>query len=477
MGVDDDGKPIKMHNKKTVFDDEGLEAARDIFGCDFDYGEFEQYDDWEEGEEEEEDEDDEYDQDDPRPAKKKKEKRKTIKKSIYEVFEPSELERGHLTDQDHEIRKIDIPERFQLRLIPVTRTRAEGDDRSTDKELDAESKWIYHHAFYRPFISNQEGRDEARQRSRLDRNMVQKIYNALDLMRNSTCEVPFIAFYRKEEVQPELNIHDLWKVYKMDEKWCQLKGRKENLRSLLQKMLEYQGDPIMKDLDAPLPENVRMLDQEDINRIDEIQTTEEFNDCYKHFQLYYGKDRAAMQDHFKAKENAKEPQAKKTRTRIVKVKRMVKRKVQKKRKSKKFNIDSDDSDSDSEKKNTDKEKPKKRAIIDSDDDEDENMEKKGSDDEGKKGSDDEGKKGSGDEGKKRSDDEGNKGSDDEGIAEDKGSDDEGIEIDGEKTNEAKKDKSDEMEVDGEKNDEDNDKEKSKENDDTENELSKDNEKD
>lgn len=48
--------------------------------------------------------------------------------------------------------------------------------------------------------------------------MIQKIYNALDLMRNSTCEVPFIAFYRKEEVQPELNIHDLWKVYQWDEK-------------------------------------------------------------------------------------------------------------------------------------------------------------------------------------------------------------------------------------------------------------------
>merc|ERR1711874_228420 len=260
-------------------------------------------------------------------------------------------------------------------------------------------------------VSNQEGRDEARQRSRLDRNMIQKIYNALDLMRNSTCEVPFIAFYRKEEVQPELNIHDLWKVYKMDEKWCQLKARKENLRSLLQKMLEYQGDLIMKDLDAPLPENVRMLQQEDIDRIDEIQTTEEFNDCYKHFQLYYGKDRAAMTDHFKAKENAKEPQPKKTRTRIIKVKRMVKRKVQKK-KSKKFNIDSDESgdESDKEKKTqidsdedsdgegkADKERSKKRLIIDSD--EDEYIAKKGSDDEGKKGSDDEGKKGS-DEGKK-----------------------------------------------------------------------------
>lgn len=69
--------------------------------------------------------------------------------------------------------------------------------------------------FYWPL---QEGRDEAKLRSRRDMNMIQKIYNALDLMRNSTCEVPFIAFYRKEEVQPELNIHDLWKVYRWDEK-------------------------------------------------------------------------------------------------------------------------------------------------------------------------------------------------------------------------------------------------------------------
>lgn len=41
--VDDDGKPIAKTKKKAIFEDEGLEAARDIFGCDFDYGEFEQY--------------------------------------------------------------------------------------------------------------------------------------------------------------------------------------------------------------------------------------------------------------------------------------------------------------------------------------------------------------------------------------------------------------------------------------------------
>ena len=31
-------------------------------------------------------------------------------------------------------------------------------------------------------------------------------------------QVPFIAFYRKECIEPELNINDLWKVYQWDEK-------------------------------------------------------------------------------------------------------------------------------------------------------------------------------------------------------------------------------------------------------------------
>lgn len=41
--MDEEGKPFARQKKKPVFEDEGLEAARDIFGCDFDYGEFEQY--------------------------------------------------------------------------------------------------------------------------------------------------------------------------------------------------------------------------------------------------------------------------------------------------------------------------------------------------------------------------------------------------------------------------------------------------
>ena len=41
--VDDQGRPQTKQRKKHMFDDEGMENARDIFGVDFDYGEFEHY--------------------------------------------------------------------------------------------------------------------------------------------------------------------------------------------------------------------------------------------------------------------------------------------------------------------------------------------------------------------------------------------------------------------------------------------------
>ena len=37
-------------------------------------------------------------------------------------------------------------------------------------------------------------------------------------MRNDSFEVPFIAFYRKEHIKPDLNITDLWKIWEWDEK-------------------------------------------------------------------------------------------------------------------------------------------------------------------------------------------------------------------------------------------------------------------
>ena len=45
--------------------------------------------------------------------------RKPKKTSIYDVYEPSELERGYFTEKDAEIRVTDMPERFQVRKAPL----------------------------------------------------------------------------------------------------------------------------------------------------------------------------------------------------------------------------------------------------------------------------------------------------------------------------------------------------------------------
>lgn len=85
-----------------------LQEAQEIFGGDFDFADFET-DAYDQGEEEEEDQDEEgWD----RP--KKQIKRRQGRKSIFEIYEPSELESSHMTDQDNEIRTTDMPERFQV---------------------------------------------------------------------------------------------------------------------------------------------------------------------------------------------------------------------------------------------------------------------------------------------------------------------------------------------------------------------------
>uniref|UniRef100_A0A671S590 Transcription elongation factor SPT6-like n=1 Tax=Sinocyclocheilus anshuiensis TaxID=1608454 RepID=A0A671S590_9TELE len=178
----DSGEEVRHRRRKRS---SALQEAQEIFGGDFDFAEFdtEAYD---HAEEEEEDQDDEsWD----RP--KKQTKRRVGRRSIFEIYEPSELESSHMTDQDNEIRSTDMPERFQLRAIPVKPAIFSTDylDRGTTTNF-----------------------------SRKGPSTIAKIKEALNFMRNQHFEVPFIAFYRKEYVEPELNINDLWKVWQWDEK-------------------------------------------------------------------------------------------------------------------------------------------------------------------------------------------------------------------------------------------------------------------
>ncbi|XP_034062547.1 transcription elongation factor SPT6 [Gymnodraco acuticeps] len=288
--VDDDGQPItkKRGKKFSGYTDAALQEAQEIFGGDFDFAEFDA-DAYDQGEEEEEEDQDEEAWDRP----KKQTKRRQGRKSIFEIYEPSELESSHMTDQDNEIRNTDMPERFQLRSIPVKPAE--------DDELEEEAEWIFRHGFSTLTISMQESTDyldrgTTTNFSRKGPSTIAKIKEALNFMRNQQFEVPFIAFYRKEYVEPELNINDLWKVWQWDEKWTQLKNRKQNLTRLFQKMQAYQFEQISADPDKPLADGVRPLDISDLERLKDVQTLEELGDVYNHFLLYYGRDIPKMQN-------------------------------------------------------------------------------------------------------------------------------------------------------------------------------------
>jgi transcription elongation factor SPT6 len=86
----------------------------------------------------------------PRKTKKARVTRKKKKSTIYDVYEPSELERGHFLERDTEIRVTDQPERFQIRSIPVQ-------PHENDAELEEEAEWVYEHAFVKLPISKQVG--------------------------------------------------------------------------------------------------------------------------------------------------------------------------------------------------------------------------------------------------------------------------------------------------------------------------------
>ena len=184
---------------------------------------------------------------------------------------------------------------MQLRSVPVTSV-PEGSD-----ELYLEAKWIHEQAFCKPTISIQDSHlnDDAKNRARGRANgphTVKKIKNALEFIRNQHLEVPFISFYRKEYVLPELEINDLWKVYKFDGKWCQLRQRKENLLILFKKIKNYQMDKTMRSPETPLDDSVRIIRDKDIQRLENAQTDDEINDIYQHFMFYYWHEVRAMQE-------------------------------------------------------------------------------------------------------------------------------------------------------------------------------------
>lgn len=76
------------------------------------------------------------------------------------------------------------------------------------------------------------------------------------------------------------------------------------LIELMQKMQNYQMERIKVDTNAPIPDHIRIIKDDDIDKLRAVQTNEELKDIQGHFMLYYASDVPAMQDH--ARKQARE---------------------------------------------------------------------------------------------------------------------------------------------------------------------------
>lgn len=68
------------------------------------------------------------------------------------------------------------------------------------------------------------------------------------------------------------------------------------LIELLEKMRNYQMEMLMVDTNAPMPDHIRFIKEEDIDKLRSVQTNEELKDIQGHFMLYYANDVPAMQE-------------------------------------------------------------------------------------------------------------------------------------------------------------------------------------
>ncbi|TKA51660.1 Transcription elongation factor spt6, partial [Cryomyces minteri] len=161
---------------------------------------------------------------------------------LKDVFEPSQLIDRMLTDEDNEIRNLDVPERFQI--ARKIYKQPELSDEEAAARAREESLWISNMMLPKKRFGL-DGIEEPFQKS---------IAKVLDLMNREDFEVPFIFQHRKDylihaakvDITPDPNNHgepdyevkaekllnqsDLWEVFDLDLKFRALVEKREALQ-------------------------------------------------------------------------------------------------------------------------------------------------------------------------------------------------------------------------------------------------------
>lgn len=84
------------------------------------------------------------------------------------------------------------------------------------------------------------------------------------------------------DTKSSLDYFDLQKIFKYDERFLKFEKKRDRLKALFNRMMEYQYEDTGEIRKAIAPETV--------DRLGDCINEDELNDFYEYFQLYYGRD-------------------------------------------------------------------------------------------------------------------------------------------------------------------------------------------
>ncbi|CAJ1916922.1 unnamed protein product, partial [Sphenostylis stenocarpa] len=226
---------------------------------------------------------------------------------LEDEFEPIVLSEKYMTEQDDQIRELDIPERMQISEESTGAPPLDG------SSIDEESQWIVNQLGNGavPWIYKKVSNSQNNEKDDLPIDK-DDIIRFLELHHVQKLDIPFIAMYRKEEClsllkdleQPEASDENdktptlkwhkvLWALQDLDKKWLLLQKRKSALQSYYSKRFEEESRRVYDETRLNLN---RQLFESVMRSLKEAESEREVDDVDSKFNLHFPPGEAGVDE-------------------------------------------------------------------------------------------------------------------------------------------------------------------------------------